>query len=77
MVKAKLFGILRLNAGVSMIWVDADRVGRAIEKIAVTGKADKKELKNCIILVDGKRAKMNARLCEGNEIVFLSPAGGG
>ncbi len=77
MVKAKLFGVMRLNAGVSTIWVDADRVGGAIEKIAATGKVDKKELKNRIILVDGKRAKMNTRLCDGNEIMFLSPAGGG
>ncbi len=77
MVKAKLFGVLRLNSGISTMWVDADRVGGVIKRVAATGLTDEKELKQCIILVDGKRAKMQTRLCDGDEIVFLSPAGGG
>ena len=77
MVKAKLFGVLQLNSGISMMWVDADRVRGVIKKIAATGLVDEKELKNCIILVNGKRTKMQTKLCEGDEIIFLSPAGGG
>lgn len=77
MIKAKLFGVLRLNSGISTMLVEADRVGDVIKKIAETGNADQKELKQCVILVDGKRATPHTRLCDGNEVVFLSPAGGG
>lgn len=77
MVKVKFFGVMRLNMGISTISIDADRVGRVIEKIAATGKVEKSELKKCMIFVDGKRARVQTRVRDGNEIVFLSPAGGG
>lgn len=77
MVRVKFFGVMRLNMGISTISVEADRVGGVIDKIAATGKAEKSELKKCMIFVEGKRARVQTRLRDGNEIVFLSPAGGG
>lgn len=77
MIKVKIFGVLRLNTGIATISMDAKTVGDLIDQIAVTGKTDRKELKKCAIFVAGKPAKMQTRLHDEDEVVFLSPAGGG
>jgi molybdopterin converting factor small subunit len=77
MVKAKFFGVLRLKSGISTISIEADRVSKVIEKIVLTGKVGEEELKGCIILVGKKRVKLKSKLQDGDEVVFLSPAGGG
>ena len=77
MVNARLYGILRLNAGKSAVEVEANRVDRAIMQVAVQSNLEVKELKRCTILVNGKQARMRAKLVDGDELVFLSPAGGG
>lgn len=77
MVKAKLFGLVRLNAGIASLQVDANQVSGVIEKIAATGKVDSKDLKQCTILVDGKQVNLKTKLRDGAEVVFLSPVGGG
>lgn len=77
MIRVKMFGVLRLNTGISSVSMEAKTVGDLIDQIAGSGKADRKELRKCAVFVAGKPAKMQTRLHDEDEVVFLSPAGGG
>ena len=35
------------------------------------------EYKNCVIMLNGKQAKISAKVSDGDELVFLEPSGGG
>lgn len=77
MVEAKIYGVVRLNTGLSSVSIEACRVDEAIRKLAAESKVEIKDLKRCTILVNGKQARMRTKLSDGDEVVFLSPAGGG
>ena len=36
-----------------------------------------KEFKNCMFMINGKNAKYSSKLEDGDELVFLTPSGGG
>lgn len=77
MIEVKLFGVMRLQTGISHLQVDADNVSQAITKITAQEQVSKKALKECIIMVNGRRKTGRTKLKDGDEIVFLSPAAGG
>lgn len=83
MVKVKLFGILRLDSGVKEFETEASQVKDIfpvlIEKVNATGKANltMKDMKGYILSVNGNQVKKNAKLQDGDVVMFTSPTCGG
>lgn len=74
MVKVSLYGVARLNAGVSHFEADADTLQ---ELKGMLPGISRKEANDLIVLVNGKSVKKNYRFQENDNVAFLSPAGGG
>ena len=74
MVKVKLFGVARLKTGVSEFEADIDTMDEL--KNSVPGMT-KREVKDLVILVNGTSVGRWYKFKDGDEIVMLSPAGGG
>lgn len=80
MIKIKLFGSLRLRTGCKGLEADSKDV-RTIKEACVlmadTTGMTTAEYKNCVIMLNGKQAKISSKLSDGDELVFLAPSGGG
>ena len=84
MVKVKLFGLFRLDTGIKEMDAEAACVkelyplllDEAKKKNAST-KITAKDIDGCIILVNGKAAKKNSPLHDGDEVMLMSPVCGG
>lgn len=74
MVKVKLYGVVRLKAGVKGFETN---VGSLHELKGMIPGVSRKEVRNLVTLVNGRPVLKNAALKDGDEVVFLSPAGGG
>ena len=35
------------------------------------------DYKNCVIMLNGRQAKISSKLSDGDELVFMAPSGGG
>lgn len=77
MVTIKLFGTLRLKTGCKGIEADVSSVKEGCEALAETTGLPFKEIKRCIIVVNGTQSKLSAPLQDGDELAFFSPSGGG
>ena len=77
MVTIKLFGTLRLKTGCKGLEADVSTVKEGCEALSEVTGLPFKEIKRCIIVVNGKQSKMSAPLQEGDELAFFSPSGGG
>ena len=84
MVKVKLFGTLRIDSGIKELDIEADSVRKLYEplyseilKINPDPGFTLKELKDCIIAVNGRRVNKNTALSDGDEVLILTAAGGG
>ena len=81
MATVKLFGVLRLKTKLKEVEIPDGRLVDGLK--IIVNKADPssgitvKELKNCVIMINGKQSNCRAKVKTGDEIVFLSPAGGG
>lgn len=73
-MRVRLFGVARLKAGVPSFESDA----RTLQELwrAVPGLT-RKEAKDLLVLVDGKAVGKGYRFQEGDEVIMMSPAGGG
>ena len=80
MIKIKLFGSLSLKTGCKGLEADSKDV-RTIKEACVlmadTTGMTTAEYKNCVIMLNGKQAKISSKLSDGDELVFLAPSGGG
>ncbi len=74
MVRVKLFGTARLKAGVGTFEREVRSVDELMDCIP---NITRREAKDLVLLVNGKPAGRRSRLKDGDEVVFLSPAGGG
>ena len=74
MVKVKMFGVARLKTGVSEFEADVHTMDEL--KNSVPGMT-KNEVKDLVILVNGKAVGRWYRFNDGDEFVMISPAGGG
>ena len=74
MVKVKMFGVARLKTGVSEFEADVHTMDEL--KNSVPGMT-KNEVPYLVILVNGKAVGRWYRFNDGDEVVMLSPAGGG
>lgn len=82
MVKVKFYGMIRLNAGLAELELEAKTIGELIGLIDYKVEGlNEKDLKNCVILVNQinmlKLRKLKTTLKDGDEVLFLSPASGG
>lgn len=74
MIQVKIFGVSRLKAGVGGFETDAKTLDELLR--GVPGLT-KREARDLVALVNGKPVKRNYRFSEGDQVVLLSPAGGG
>lgn len=82
MIKLRLYGLFRLDCGVKELLLDvsdsAALMPALYEKLAEMGiEAEKKELKNFILTVNGKAVRGRTRFAEGDEVCLLSAVAGG
>ena len=73
-VKVSLYGVVRLKTGMSAFEAEAETLDGLKKQIpGVTPK----EAKDLIVLVNGEKAGRRCQLKPGDEVVLMSPAGGG
>ena len=82
MVKIKLFGLLRLDSGVKEFDAEVSLVKDIypllIEKAQQNGKnITVKDIKRSAVLVNGQQANKNTKLCNGDQVIFMSMVAGG
>ena len=76
MITVKLYGLLRLNSCIKEKELEATTVKAALEQLASLG-IDRRELRSCVILVNGKSANQRSKLTDGDTVVLMSPVAGG
>jgi len=78
MITVKFYGLLRLESGVKQLQIEADTVNVLLKLIPqqcpAIGAGD---LRTCIAVVNGERAKGRRKLKDGDVVQFFSPAAGG
>lgn len=77
MVTIKLFGSLRLKTGFKETEAYVSSVSEACDILARITGWNRKDFRQCIIIVNGKRSKLSTKLKDGDELIFMAPAGGG
>lgn len=77
MVKIKLFGTVRMKCGMKEMEAYTDSVKDACRIVSLATGFPEKEFKNCTVVINGRRGKYSSSLKDGDELVFMSPSGGG
>lgn len=76
MITVKLYGLLRVESGIRERRIEAERAADVLEDLVMQG-IPRKELKGCIILVNGKPGNNRTKLTDGDVVQLLSPVAGG
>lgn len=76
MITVKLYGLLRLDSGIRERRLEAETVGDVLRALAGWG-IPRKELRGCLIFVNGDSAGRRRKLAAGDTVVLMSPAAGG
>lgn len=84
MVKIKLFGLFRLDTGLKELSGEAQTVKELYpflldeaKKANPATKVTAADIDGCIVVINGKQCKKNAKLCDGDEVWLMSPVCGG
>ncbi len=84
MVTIRVFGVLRLDSGVKLLEAEAGSVQDVFRLVYEESKRVKpdseitmKDVKGCMVVVNGKMVKPNAKLKHGDEIMLVPASGGG
>ena len=84
MVKVGVYGVLRLDSGVKSFETEAKDVPELVQRVYEEAKRVRpdscvtvKDIKGCMVVVNGKMAKPNAKLKDGDEIMLIPASGGG
>ncbi len=84
MVTVRVFGTFRLISGVKRLEIEPTSVQELYELVLEEAKRIKpdskltvKDVKSCMVVVNGKRVKSDAVLCDGDEVMLVPAAGGG
>ena len=82
MVNVKVFGLLRLDSGIKNFTVEAERVKDIYPVLTQLAQQNNspitiKNIKSCAVLVNGQQADKNTKLCDGDEVIFMSMVAGG
>ena len=83
----RLFGLLRLDTGIKELSVEAGeaRDVRSLIGILARETAERKpdsgietaDFNGCIVIINGVQKSKDTKLRDGDDVVLLSPAGGG
>lgn len=76
MILVKLYGLLRLDSGIREKRLEAESVKDVLDSLAGCG-IPKKDLRGCLIFVNGVSAGKRRRLTDGDTVVLMSPVAGG
>ena len=84
MVRVKVYGTLRLDSGVKELCAEADSI-RALYPLILAeilrrcpeARITERQLKACLVSVNGKPASPRTRLRDGDVVGFFPPAAGG
>jgi len=76
MITVKLYGLLRIESGIKEKQLEADTVAQVLDALAECG-IPKRELRSCVILLDGKSASKRSKLKNGDTVILMSPVAGG
>lgn len=74
MIKVKIFGVVRLKAGVSGFDTNVKTLH---DLLGIIPGISRKEAKDLVVLVNGQSVKRNYHFQDGDEVSLLAPAGGG
>ena len=74
MIHVRLYGVVRLTAGTSGFDVDVDTLDALWNMIPGVSR---KEARDLVLLVNGKKVGRWYRFKDGDEVSLMSPAGGG
>ena len=76
MIRAKLYGLLRIESGIKERQLEAATVKEVLDDLERCG-IPRKKLEAAVILVNGKNAGKRSKLSDGDTVVFMSPVAGG
>ena len=76
MITVKLYGLLRIESGIKEKQLEAATVKDLLKSLAACGIPEK-ELKGCVILINGKNGSKRSKLTDGDTVVLMSPVAGG
>ena len=76
MITVKLYGLLRIESGIRQKQLEAESVQQVLDALCASGISPK-ELRSCVILVNGTSAAKRSKLKDGDTLVLMSPVAGG
>lgn len=83
MVTVKLFGALRLRSGLKEYRLEANNLNELYAQLAELSNqagaqpVSVRDLRDCIVMINGKQCRPRHPLSDGDQVVLLTPAGGG
>ena len=76
MITVKLYGLLRIESGIKEKQLEAATVKEVLDSLTACG-IPAKDLRGCVILINGKSANKRSKLTDGDTVVLMSPVAGG
>lgn len=76
MITVKLYGLLRMDSGIKEKHLEAKTVKDVLDSLAGCG-IPQKDLRGCLVFVNGDSAGRRRRLADGDTVVLMSPVAGG
>ena len=76
MITVKLYGLLRIESGIKERQIEAACIKDVWKDLTDQGISEK-ELKACLILINGKSANKRSVLHDGDVVQLMSPVAGG
>lgn len=78
MITVRFYGLLRLDAGVREMNLEAAAVPELFARIAQRNpRITKKDLEGCVLLINGKISSRRAKLTDGDVVQLMPPVAGG
>ena len=76
MITVKLYGLLRIDSGIKERRIHASSIKDVFQDLVAQG-ISQKNLRSCVILVNGKPASKRQSLHDGDVVTLMSPVAGG
>ena len=76
MITVKLYGLLRVDSGIKERRIEGSSLKDVFRDLIAQGISEK-DLKGCMILVNGKPATKRSTLRDGDVVQLLPPVAGG
>ncbi len=78
MITVKLFGLLRLESGIRELTLEADSLAGVERALLQSGAPiTKRDIRGCVVLINGKPGNHRSKLHDGDQVVLMSPVAGG